>query len=32
MSEITGNSFIEVDYSVQKVAIVKINRPEAKNA
>ena len=32
MSEITGNSFIEVDYSVQKVAIVKINRPEAKHA
>ena len=32
MSEITGNSFIEIDYSVQKVAIVKINRPEAKNA
>ena len=32
MSKITGNSFIEVDYSVQKVAIVKINRPESKNA
>ncbi|WP_373350251.1 enoyl-CoA hydratase [Acinetobacter bereziniae] len=32
MSEITGNNFIEVDYGFQNIAIVKINRPEAKNA
>lgn len=32
MSEIAVNSFIEIDYSNEKVAIVKINRPDAKNA
>jgi len=32
MSVLTGNNFVEVDFSIQKIAIVKINRPEAKNA
>ena len=32
MSVSTGNNFVEVDFSIQKIAIVKINRPEAKNA
>jgi len=32
LSAITGNNFVEVDFSIQNVAIVKINRPEAKNA
>lgn len=32
MTNITGKNFIEVDYSTPKIAIVKINRPEAKNA
>ncbi|MFV5617508.1 enoyl-CoA hydratase-related protein, partial [Acinetobacter baumannii] len=32
MSVSTGNNFVEVDFSIQKIAVVKINRPEAKNA
>lgn len=32
MSMSTGNNFVEVDFSIQKIAVVKINRPEAKNA
>ncbi len=32
MSVSTGNNFVEVDFSIQKIAIVKINRLEAKNA
>ena len=32
MSASTGNNFVEVDFSIQKIAVVKINRPEAKNA
>lgn len=32
MSKEIGNNFVDVDYTIQKIAIVKINRPEAKNA
>lgn len=32
MSKKIGNNFVDVDYTIQKIAIVKINRPEAKNA
>jgi len=32
MSVSTGNNFVKVDFSIQKIAVVKINRPEAKNA
>lgn len=32
MSISIGNNFVEVDFSIQKIAVVKINRPEAKNA
>ena len=32
MIESKDEIFIEVDYSIEKVAIVKINRPESKNA
>lgn len=32
MDKEIGNNFVDVDYTIQKIAIVKINRPEAKNA
>ncbi|WP_109441335.1 enoyl-CoA hydratase [Acinetobacter haemolyticus] len=32
MNTKTGNNFIEIDYAIPKVAVVQINRPEAKNA
>lgn len=32
MNKEIGNNFVDVDYTIQKIAIVKINRPEAKNA
>jgi enoyl-CoA hydratase/carnithine racemase len=32
MSKEIGSNFVDVDYTIQKIAIVKINRPEAKNA
>ena len=32
MNENTGNNFVEIDYSIKNVAMVKINRPEVKNA
>lgn len=32
MDEKIQNALIETDYSIEKIAIVKINRPEAKNA
>lgn len=32
MSKEIRNNFVDVDYTIQKIAIVKINRPEAKNA
>lgn len=32
MNKGIGNNFVDVDYTIQKIAIVKINRPEAKNA
>ncbi|GAA5585440.1 2,3-dehydroadipyl-CoA hydratase [Acinetobacter calcoaceticus] len=32
MNKEIGNNFVYVDYTIQKIAIVKINRPEAKNA
>lgn len=32
MNENTGNNFVEIDYSIENVAMVKINRPEVKNA
>ncbi len=32
MSKEIGNNFVDVNYTIQKIAIVKINRPEAKNA
>jgi enoyl-CoA hydratase len=32
MSAVTGNNFVEIDFSISKIAVVKINRPEAKNA
>ncbi|MNY86042.1 enoyl-CoA hydratase [Acinetobacter calcoaceticus] len=32
MSKEIGDNFVDVDYTIQKIAIVKINRPEAKNA
>lgn len=32
MTNLQQECFIEVDYSVKNIAVVKINRPEAKNA
>ncbi|HCO08844.1 MAG TPA: enoyl-CoA hydratase, partial [Acinetobacter ursingii] len=32
MIDMNKDNFVEIDYSIEKIAIVKINRPESKNA
>ena len=32
MTDMNKDNFVEIDYSIEKIAIVKINRPESKNA